>query len=549
MSKLAVVSAAIRVERSHIHPLVPSSSRARTSPGSRPENDTSPAPPWAVKYCSASDSPATTRLPTSMAFFKKLAPADGAAPGSAASPPSPPPAPDSVLGLVSRVSKATFVVFHRNLPGSAYTLWPGSSWHVRSWLAVPTVRCLTVMASSVLGRHLKGARAERTAHAHGSHRVRWGIGDMPAQTRDLAHADRLRAYGPGLRRPPRRVCPPPGMGPRRPARGVAMVDESLRRAVHDHIVGTPEYTAEEIESASGVPLEEAERLWTELGFPRIAPTERFFTAADVAVLTTLRQLQSTGLATPEVAIAMTRVLGQTMARVAMAQAQNIALVIDDEEAASLEPHEITAALDGILPMFDTFISYVWRRHLAAALGRRFDDRPTEVVGFADIVGYTRRTADMEPGSLHELVARFQEIANQRVTTAGGRVLKVIGDAVMFVVPDAPRAARAAIGISEAAHDDDALPEVRIGLATGPVVEIEGDFYGETVNRASRLVELALPGTVVVDDDTGTALFDDDLRVRPMRPRKLKGLGMVPMWVVRPPRTPSAERAEEGRQHT
>jgi adenylate cyclase len=322
-----------------------------------------------------------------------------------------------------------------------------------------------------------------------------------------------------------------------------MVDETLRRAVRDHIVGTPEFTAEEIEVASGVPLEEAERLWTELGFPRIDPTERFFTSADVAVLATLRALQSTGLARPEVAIAMTRVLGQTMARVAMAQAQNIALVIDEEDASSFEPHEITAALDGILPMFDTFISYVWRRHLAAALGRRFDDRPTEVVGFADIVGYTRLTAEMEPGSLHELVARFQEIANQHVTTEGGRVLKVIGDAVMFVAPDATRAARAAIGIGEAAHGDPALPEVRIGLATGPVVEVEGDFCGETVNRASRLVELALPGTVVVDDETGTALFDGDLQVRPMRPRKLKGLGPVPTWVVRPPRPVRAQRAD------
>jgi adenylate cyclase len=324
-----------------------------------------------------------------------------------------------------------------------------------------------------------------------------------------------------------------------------MVDPALRQAVHDHIVGTPEYTAEEIEAASGVPRDEAERLWTELGFPRIDPTERFFTSADVAVLAALRELQSTGLASPEVAIAMTRVLGQTMARVAMAQSQNIALVIDEEEAAALEAHEITAALDGILPMFDTFISYVWRRHLAAALGRRFDDRPTEVVGFADIVGYTRRTAEMEPGSLHELVARFQEIANQHVTTEDGRVLKVIGDAVMFVAPDAPRAARAAIGISQAAHDDPTLPEVRIGLATGPVVEVEGDFYGETVNRASRLVELALPGTVVVDDETGTALFDSNLQVRPMRPRKLKGLGMVPTWVVRPPHPARADRSGGG----
>ena len=142
---------------------------------------------------------------------------------------------------------------------------------------------------------------------------------------------------------------------------------------------------------------------------------------------------------------------------------------------------------------------------------------------------------MEPESLPELVARFHEVANHHVALAGGRVLKVIGDAVMFVAPDPESAARAAIGISEAAHDDDTLPEVRIGMASGPVVEVEGDIYGETVNRASRLVELANPGSVVVDDEVGSALYDGEYRVRPMRPRKLKGLGVVPTWVVRPPR--------------
>jgi adenylate cyclase len=72
------------------------------------------------------------------------------------------------------------------------------------------------------------------------------------------------------------------------------------------------------------------------------------------------------------------------------------------------------------------------------------------------------------------------------------------------------------------------------MASGPVVAIEGDLFGDTVNRASRLSDISHPGTVLVDDALGHALDGrDDLVVRPLRPRKLKGLGYVRAWVLRP----------------
>jgi adenylate cyclase len=303
----------------------------------------------------------------------------------------------------------------------------------------------------------------------------------------------------------------------------------------ERIVGPARYTAEEIAEASGYGLDECERLWTELGFPPVEPTVRHFTDADLAVLHTLHDTQSRGVVDAETALGGARVLGQALSRVAMAQAQNMAAYAGTvpEDPAAYE--EVRAVLDEALARLDSFLLYVWRRHLAAALVRLGDARPTEVVGFADMVGYTRLTAGHGEGELSELVAGFQAVANAHVTAAGGRVLKIIGDAVMFVVPEPESAALAAVGISQAAHATDALPEVRVGLASGPVVEVEGDLYGETVNRASRLVELAHAGTVVVDDATANALSDSELRVKPMRPRKLKGLGFVSSWVVRAPR--------------
>ncbi|MHB8594896.1 MAG: adenylate/guanylate cyclase domain-containing protein, partial [Acidimicrobiales bacterium] len=246
-----------------------------------------------------------------------------------------------------------------------------------------------------------------------------------------------------------------------------------------------------------------------------------------------------GLVSPEAIVGMTRVLGQALSRVATAQAQFTTSGIDPASAdvpdgATTPPEaQISARVELTVPMNERFIAYAWRRHLAASLRRQLDPRKAEVVGFADLVGYTRLTSQLDGSELPELLARFQHTANHHVGTNGGRVLKVIGDAVMFVAHDAQSAARAALAIRDALADDDAVPAVRIGLAMGPLVEVEGDVYGDTVNRASRLAELARPDTILVDDGLGTALFDvADITVRPLRPRKLKGIGLVRTWSVR-----------------
>ena len=111
---------------------------------------------------------------------------------------------------------------------------------------------------------------------------------------------------------------------------------------------------------------------------------------------------------------------------------------------------------------------------------------------------------------------------------------MIGDAVMFTEPNPVAAAKAALGLRASIREDPALPKVRVGIAWGPVVAIEGDLFGETVNRASRLTDIGHPGTVLIDDALGHALDgEDDVVVKPLRPRKLKGIGYVRAWVLRP----------------
>ena len=83
---------------------------------------------------------------------------------------------------------------------------------------------------------------------------------------------------------------------------------------------------------------------------------------------------------------------------------------------------------------------------------------------------------------------------------GGRVVKMIGDEVMFAVDDGAFAADIAIALVEALVRDPDLPGVRVGLASGPTLSWEGDLYGPTVNLASRLVNIARPNSVHISDE-------------------------------------------------
>ncbi|MFZ0666648.1 MAG: adenylate/guanylate cyclase domain-containing protein [Acidimicrobiales bacterium] len=318
-----------------------------------------------------------------------------------------------------------------------------------------------------------------------------------------------------------------------------MNDKPLGERISDLIIGEPKYTSVDVAAATGMTEDDAERLWIELGFTPVDSTRRQFTDADIQVLKTLRELQASGLVGEEVIISMTRVLGQALSRVAYAQAENIdvhpspdgssgQVVIDDDSLST-----ITEVLFN--GHFDQFLSYAWRRHLAEAVRQRLDNHEQDgVVGFADLVGYSTLTTQIDPVELPNLISNFEQVAYQHVSQAGGRVLKLIGDAVMFTAPDPVSGAEAALGLRTSRMDDSQLPKVRVGLAMGALVGIEGDLFGDTVNRASRLTGLAHPGTVLVDDTLGRALDGrDDLVVRPLRPRKLKGLGYVRTWVLRP----------------
>jgi adenylate cyclase len=152
------------------------------------------------------------------------------------------------------------------------------------------------------------------------------------------------------------------------------------------------------------------------------------------------------------------------------------------------------------------------------------------VGFVDLVGYTAMSQMLDDDELSALVTRFGDVSHDTIVPAGGRIVKTIGDEVMFITDNAATAADIALTLVTLTAADDVLPDVRAGLACGAVLAREGDYFGPVVNLASRLTEVARPGSVLVDATVADALTGDGrFRLRRIPSRRIRDIGRVDVW--------------------
>ena len=342
----------------------------------------------------------------------------------------------------------------------------------------------------------------------------------------------------GLPRDPHRPGGVGGSGSALP-RG-ALDREDLERAILGDI---PRHTSVEVAEAAGVSLGTARRLWRALGFPD-AGDDPAFTDADLDALTLVAKLTSGDVVDFETAIRLTRALGQTVARLADWQVATLAERVENVEAgddasgsrlftAFQMAHEVE-------PAFERLLVYAWRRHLAAAVSRvealgAAEEELLTVnlsVGFADLVSFTKLSNGMDVDMLGDLVEAFESKAADIVAGLGGRVIKTLGDSVLFVTESATAGVETALQIVDAMASEDDLPDVRVGLATGPVVTRLGDVFGSPVNLAARLTTVARRNRVIIDHDTSRRLPRDRFEVRTLTARPLHGFGSVEPIAVR-----------------
>ena len=265
----------------------------------------------------------------------------------------------------------------------------------------------------------------------------------------------------------------------------------------------PSLTRLQVCELSGADLDTATRLWHLMGFAHTSDDEVAFTPADVEALRDATALVDLGILGPERQAALVRTWGRSFARLAEWQTTLLAEVALESGADPAET--MTALTEQVLPRVEALQSYVWRRHLASAGGRMLavsdpaaPSQPQAVV-FVDIVGYTSRSKTLTEAELVAWIEDFESATTDLVGSVGGRIIKNIGDEVLFVVDDPTDAVRVSLQMVARGSDaDDPYPEVRAGVAYGEVVLRLGDVFGPTVNIAARLTSVARPGTVLVD---------------------------------------------------
>jgi adenylate cyclase len=303
------------------------------------------------------------------------------------------------------------------------------------------------------------------------------------------------------------------------------------------VLGAPRtLTREDVATRAGVDLDETRAVWAALGFPEVPAGEIAFTELDVAAVRTAFELRDSGFVDRDTLLVLARAMGQGLARLAEAQvevvrSQAAGLSADEARAAAI------AASQEVLPGLEDLMMLVWRRQLLAATERSLatlgTGHPVLAVGFVDLVGFTQTSRQSDAADLQQLLESFERDTSLRVTAYGGRVIKMLGDEVLFVTDDVVGAAEVALATVAAHKEDERLPEVRAGIALGPVLVRLGDVFGEPVNLASRLTAEARPSSVLVDLHAADALRESpSYALQPLQHRSVRGYRALRPHVLR-----------------
>ncbi|GLZ42657.1 adenylate/guanylate cyclase domain-containing protein [Actinokineospora sp. NBRC 105648] len=311
-----------------------------------------------------------------------------------------------------------------------------------------------------------------------------------------------------------------------------------RRVEEVLLGGRREYTRGEVCAKAGVPLERAMSLWRALGFATVGDDEVVFTESDAETLRMTDELMSAGILEPELATATARMLGQHLSRLAEWEVDVLRGVLAANPELLTDERQLGRLVERLVPDLERMHNFAWRRHLAAYAGRALAapgdiESRSQVVGFADMVGFTTRTRRADEAELVRLVDRFDLVTAEVVAENHGRIVKMLGDEVLFVVDDPEHGAEIALRLLERAAAEPELPALRAGLAYGRVLSRFGDVYGSVVNIASRLTSAARPGTVLVDKGLANALVDAaHFTTRSRRPVSVRGYSRLRHSVLR-----------------
>jgi class 3 adenylate cyclase len=271
----------------------------------------------------------------------------------------------------------------------------------------------------------------------------------------------------------------------------------------------PFLTLNEVAEGSELEVDEIRRIVRAAGFPDPDPDTPAFTQGFSSLLSSGRD--AVEIFGEHGFYQLVRVMGAAMARVADAVVSAFLVEIEPdaerEDPVGLAVARANVEAASLLPLVPTTLDVLFRQHLLLAqrpyspLADRVGFETQQlVVGFVDLVGSAELAEELSISELGALLGAFEEMALDTVTQAWGRVVKLIGDEVLFTAPDPAAACRIALELAAACDAQELLPAAHVGLAGGSVMLREGDVFGPVVNLAARFVKEAEPGQVVTTEE-------------------------------------------------
>jgi class 3 adenylate cyclase len=291
----------------------------------------------------------------------------------------------------------------------------------------------------------------------------------------------------------------------------------------------PRYDSETAAAKLGIDAATVSRAWRAFGLP--APVEPVLGEQDLEALRTWLLVRD--LLGVDAATALARVLGSGAARLAEATSSVMRGDPNNPMDRGLSGSEALTArayaeASSLVPAIGNVLDAVHRHHLEAAR-RHFElvaPTPDSVrcgIGFADLSGFTSMSQVKPMRELAMMLSEFEATSTDTVQDHAGRVVKFLGDAVMFVAPTVPSLAAIATALVSHPKAVEAGLQVRAGIAYGDLLAQDGDYFGPPVNLASRLVAIAAPGEILASPSVVPLLDLATHRVVEREPHDLRGI--------------------------
>ncbi len=302
---------------------------------------------------------------------------------------------------------------------------------------------------------------------------------------------------------------------------------------------------------TGVPLELLGLVRETTGAPPPKPTDHI-REDELPVVEWLAVQAANGFRTAATA-GLLRAVGDSLRRIAESEAEwwrseviepvlRSGRPVDDVAAPDFGEAIVVATDRAIISLYHALQMRSWTANIVStaevALHRAglVEERVRQpAIVFLDITGYTQLTQEQGDAAAAALAERLGRLVQRTSVAHGGRPVKFLGDGVMFVFPEAGPAVVASLQMVRDVADA-GLPPAHVGIASGPVIFQEGDYYGATVNLAARISDFARPGEVLVSETVVTAAGLPDGSFSDVGPVELKGVGGPIRLLAAVPRT-------------